>query len=320
MLQLGHRLLAGGGRRHPHRPVAQPRAGLAVAAHRQRLRRRHLRPAALAAAHVPRRDRRRPHRGLPRRLPPRGQPVPGQPAARGRGRSSCSSSCWWCPTRGCAPGASCGSSSPRRRRRALFLLGGFVIAGGFVLITTLSATRPDHLRPDLLARHRGPLARPARRLRRADLARAAQLRRHRGDRRGPPRVRRQPARPRPRRPRRRRSSAALVALPGAAALGHLPGAGHRGLRAWPSTGGSSTCPTSTSARSHISLFELGSTEVAADEAVRLHVRHARSSKLMLAAVVFALVAVLVGRRSAGAASAGGCSRSATARRPAPPSA
>ena len=55
------------------------------------------------------------------------------------------------------------------------------------------------------------------------------------------------------RPRHRRGGRRARRRPrgpaGAAPVGHLPGAGHRRLRAWPSTGGSSTCPTSTSARS-----------------------------------------------------------------------
>ena len=49
--QLGGRLGAGRGRRHPHRVERSSlESGVAVAAHRQRLRRRHLRPAAVAAA------------------------------------------------------------------------------------------------------------------------------------------------------------------------------------------------------------------------------------------------------------------------------
>ena len=75
--RVGDRLLARRARRHPHRAHVDARRHAAVAAHRQRVRRRDHRTAAQPAADVPRRAHPRPADGLPARATCREeQPVP----------------------------------------------------------------------------------------------------------------------------------------------------------------------------------------------------------------------------------------------------
>ena len=232
-----------GAGRDPDRPGRRPRPGLPVAGDRQRLRRRHLRPAALlpltflGAVVLG-------CWGRPRRLPPGDnqylaglRPAAGdhpvhRPAGAAQPRLR---------TRG-----SSGSSS-RRRRRPGSAARRVVIAGGFVLITG-QRHRPDHLRTDLLARDRRPVARAARRLRRPDLAGAAQLAGigaiaagHHGVDGSPLGIVLAVV-----------IVAALVGGIVALPLLRLSGiylAFATAAFAWPSTAGSSTCPTSTSDRS-----------------------------------------------------------------------
>ena len=92
--------------------------------------------------------------------------------------------------------------------------------------------QPHHLRPDVPAGHRRPVPRAAGRLRRADLPGPAELRRHRGDRGGPPRRWGLGGRAGAGRGLRRGGGRARGPA-GHAPLGHLPGPGHRGVRGGP---------------------------------------------------------------------------------------
>ncbi len=93
---------------------------------------------AVAPADVPRRDRRRPHRGLPLRLPARRQPVPGRPATGGRRHHPLPRRCSSCRTPGCAAPGALREFFPAPSFEGAMLFAGLVVFGAVIMATTLS--------------------------------------------------------------------------------------------------------------------------------------------------------------------------------------
>ena len=319
-VELGRRLLAGGGRRHPHRPVAVSLESaslslLIVNAYAAAIfgRLRSL-PLTFVGAIVI---------GLTEGYLAGYLPEDNQYLAAfrlgGRGHHPLHR-----PAGAAQPAPAHPGPAPRVLPRpddvgAGLLAGGFVIVGGRRDGHDARRQQPDHLRPDLPARPSWPCRScPLVGLRRPDLARAAQLRRHRGHRRRPPRRGRIPL---------GLVLGVVVVACSSAGSWRCPVLRLSGIYLALATAAFAVAldrwifnlPDFDIGPVHISLFELGSTEHRPAVAVRLRVRQPRRRSSCSSAVAFAARGRCWSAAMRGPRSAGSSSPCATARRPAPPS-